>query len=203
MGCIQRCIGQRCQTLLTFSDIPPKGASTIAWLQFILSHTHCFGVHVYHNICSQLLYCCWGSAHGPDMPNACGRAVQSKLQVSQHVLWPVSIINTNNASKIRTTLVLTALVYIAIMVLYVGTESWYFDSYVCWDWIMEDLLHTLPSWYCDGYAPNRHACFFQEVHMLGLDHGEHVKDSQPDRLVNPHKLCNLPNIAMDIGRNRE
>ena len=68
---------------------------------------------------------------------------------------------------------------------------------------MEDLLHTLPSWYCDGYAPNRHACFFQEVHMLGLDHGEHVKDSQPDRLVNPHKLRNLPNIAMDIGRNRE
>ena len=67
------------------------------------------------------------------MPNASGRAVQSKLQVSQHVLWPVSIINTNNASKIRTTLVLTALVYIAIMVLYVGTESWYFDSYVCWD----------------------------------------------------------------------
>jgi len=36
------------------------------------------------------------------------------------------------------------------------------------------------------YVPNRHACFFQEMRMLGLDHAEHVKDSPPDRLVNPH-----------------
>ena len=58
VGCIQRCIaGQKCQTLLTFTDIPPKDASRIAWLQFILSHTHCFGVHIYHNIIYFASYC--------------------------------------------------------------------------------------------------------------------------------------------------